>query len=81
MKKILLLLLLATLAFSMTGCVTSFYYPIAVTQNPVGTKVGQCNYLEGAILKAAQNGGITRIATVDLIVTSTGERIYVVSGE
>ena len=81
MKKILFLFMMAVLVFSMTSCVTSFYIPVAVTENPIGTKVGQSHFHEGAILKAAQNGGITKIATVDMIITSTGERIYVVSGE
>ena len=81
MKKLLLLCLTLVLLFSMSSCVTHFYVPVAVTSNPIGTKVGQCNYREGGILKAAQNGGITRICTVDLHWVSTGERIYVVSGE
>jgi starvation-inducible outer membrane lipoprotein len=81
MKKHRVTFLVLALAFLMSSCVTSFYHPIAVTKNPIGTKVGQANWREGAILKAAQNGGITRIATVDLIVDSTGNRTYVVSGE
>ena len=81
MKKAMFLFMMAICVFCMTGCVSSMYIPLAVTENPIGTKVGQCHYLEGAILKAAQNGGITRIATVDMYVTSMGDKYYVVSGE
>jgi len=57
------------LCFVCMGC-SSFteitYGIVSVTENPIGNKVGQIDRLEGGILEAAKNGGITRISTVSL---------------
>ncbi|MDR3248921.1 MAG: TRL-like family protein [Treponema sp.] len=80
MKKFLLFMASTVLFLSLAGCATEFYSPFAVTNNPIGSKVGQASYLEGGILKAAQEAGITRIATVDIKETALG-RVFIVSGE
>jgi hypothetical protein len=54
MRKILALLALT--AFFAASC--SYYLPVAATSNPI--PVG-----EAGILKAARNGGIGKISTVD----------------
>ncbi|MDR3248922.1 MAG: hypothetical protein LBT39_09075 [Treponema sp.] len=70
MKKCLLLL--AVLAVLMlTACKTVSYNIVAVTENPVGTKVGQIDRTKGGVLEAARNGGITRISTVSYQYTDT----------
>ena len=78
------LLALAVLVFAMAaGC--AMYVPLTVTDNPIGSKVGECSFKDGGALKAAQNAGITRIATVDYRVVSFFgipiSRMYIVSGE
>jgi hypothetical protein len=78
MKKFLFLM--ASVVLSLAGCATEFYSPLAVTNNPIGSKVGQSSYLEGGVLQAAKSVGITRIATVDVKETALG-LIYIVSGE
>jgi len=63
--KHLLLALICVLLF--IGCSTSTvitYKTLAVTENAVGTKVGQVDQTKGGILEAAKNGSITRISTV-----------------
>jgi hypothetical protein len=63
------------------GCTTSS--PLDVTENAVGTKVGQASgsimfggaftkdlVVDNSIQTAAKNGGITKIATVDYRVTA-----------
>jgi hypothetical protein len=80
MKKFLLFAASAVLFLSLAGCATQFYSPFAVTNNPIGSKVGEASYLEGGILQAAKNGGITRIATVDIKETTLGVT-FIVSGE
>lgn len=66
--------LLAGLAFLFTSCATTV--PVCATSNEVGSKVGEATgtYLFGvmplgnidvSIKKAAENGGITKISTVD----------------
>ncbi|MDR2371442.1 MAG: TRL-like family protein [Treponema sp.] len=80
MKRVFLVLAAAGL---LASCVTStpdFYSPIAVTNNPIGTKVGEAKTSEGGILQAAQNGGITKIATVDVRYSKDGTTV-IVSGE
>ena len=42
------------------------YKTIAVTENPVGEKIGQVDRSQGGILEAAKNGDITKISTVSL---------------
>ena len=63
-----------SLALMLMGCATTVTYePIAVTNNPIGSKVGEVSIGEGAIYQAAKNGGITKIATVEMRTTvSTG---------
>jgi hypothetical protein len=64
--------------------VTNYYAPFGVTNNAVGTKVGEALDSEGGILQAAQNGGITKIATVDIRHRQDGmvyTRTIIVSGE
>jgi hypothetical protein len=79
MKKGLLVLAALTAVLVFAGCPTIITKPIAVSNNPIGTKVGEqsesvtftfifpLNYsIDVSAYKAAQNGGISRIATVDL---------------
>ena len=75
MKKTLVVLALV-FAFVLVGCTT--VNPFAVTSNELGSKVGEASvkFLFGylplsfnmdlGIQKAAQNGGITKISTVDV---------------
>jgi hypothetical protein len=62
MKKLVLLLVAAS--FLMLSCTSVAYKTIAVTENPVGTKIGKVDQTKGGTLEAAKNGGITRIGTV-----------------
>jgi hypothetical protein len=53
--------------FLFLGCSTSTvitYKTLAVTENPVGTKIGQVDQTQGGVLEAAKNGSISRISTV-----------------
>jgi len=83
MKKFFILVGLVLLASVMVGCFTT---PIAATSNPVGSKTGSasCMYLlsifplgdwDTGVYKAAKNGGISRISTVD----SKMQFFYIVS--
>jgi len=78
MKARYLVLLGLALALLLTAC--SINQPVCATSNPLGAKTGtftQTSFLmfppsqskEAAIAAAAKNGGITRISTVDYIVT------------
>lgn len=78
MKKIIPVLA-ACACFALASCAT--ITPITATSNPVGSKVGEASasYLFGAfqlgnadmgIQKAAKNGGIKLISTVDQKVSS-----------
>ena len=70
MRKVMIVLgCLALLVMASCGAapVYNFYQPFAATNNPVGNLVGESRDTEGGILQAAQNGGITRIGTVDII--------------
>ncbi|MEZ4721826.1 MAG: TRL-like family protein [Flavobacteriales bacterium] len=69
MKK---LILLGSAAFVLNSC--SITQPVAATSNPIGTKVGRsggtcilgvCLNVDASALTAAQNGGITKISTID----------------
>ncbi len=74
MKK-LVVVMLALAALFLVGCSTTT--PLAATSNPLGTRVGEAEvgYLfawlpvtfnaDLGIQKAAKNGGITKISTVD----------------
>jgi hypothetical protein len=68
-KKCLGLLVLVG-AFALAGCTSVSYETFAVTNNPIGSKVGEVDPANGGILQAAQNGGINKIATVELRTTA-----------
>jgi hypothetical protein len=82
MRKVLVLGAIV-IGIALAGCST--YLPMAVTDNPIGSKVGEVSFKEGGVLQAAQNGNITKIATVDYKVTSflgiPISQTYIVSGE
>ena len=87
MKKVIFVLG-ALLLLSFISCATpppqNYFVPFGVTNNPVGTKVGESVDSAGGILQAAQNGGITYISTVDVRYTQIGSvviRTFIVSGE
>jgi len=87
MRKIMFVLGVLALIV-MASCAVAppvnFYEPFGVTNNPIGSKVGEALDSEGGILQAAQNGGITRIATVDIKHRTEGfvkTVTFVVSGE
>ena len=86
MRKIaFILLVLISLSFiACAGAPYTRYEPQAVTSNPVGKKVGTAPCSATGIQEAAKNGGITKIATVDIKEVYDGvktTRVYVVSGE
>jgi len=75
MKKNLALFVSALfVAVSLSAC--SMTMPVAVSSNPVGTKVGKASGntflynlafgVDVSIQKAAKNAGITKISTVDM---------------
>jgi hypothetical protein len=80
MKKGLLVLAAILAVFVFMACTTTITQPVDVSNNPIGTKVGEqsesvtiilnafpLNYsIDASAYKAAQNAGISRIATVDL---------------
>ena len=82
MKIIKLLSLLFIVAF-LTSCMT-VAEPSIVTKNPIGTKVGTASrtiyfgmafdHTDCSIMKAAENGNITKICSVDHNVTKKGIR-------
>jgi hypothetical protein len=87
MRKIMFVLGCLTL-FAMTSCMSAppqnYYEPFGVTNNPIGSKVGEALDSEGGILQAAQNGGITKIATVDIrhrVENYVRTKTIIVSGE
>ena len=62
-------LLLCFCIFLFAGCSSTTivtFDTLDVTENPVGTKVGKVDRLQGGILEAAKNGGITNISTVSI---------------
>ncbi|GAB4340281.1 MAG: hypothetical protein OHK0038_19760 [Flammeovirgaceae bacterium] len=73
MKKILLAMSAASM-LALSSC--SLTLPVAATSNPVGAKVGTAKATgflsvlffnqDASIQKAAKNGGITKISTVDI---------------
>jgi len=87
MKKIMFVVgCLAIIA--MASCVSpppvNYFVPFGVTNNPIGSKVGEVLDSEGGILQAARNGGITKIATVDIryrVENGIRTRTIIVSGE
>jgi hypothetical protein len=78
------LLGVSILLFACAGTPYTQYTPQAVTDNPVGSKVGEGPLTPTGIQEAANSAGITKIATVDIREVSDGEtitRVYIVSGE
>lgn len=75
MKKILIMVF-AVAAIALQSCTVS--HPVLVTDNPVGSKEGEASYkvilgfppmnADASIRTAAKNGGIDRVATVDVVV-------------
>jgi outer membrane lipoprotein SlyB len=86
MKKSFLFLAL-TAAIMLTGCATQYYYEGHFATSNTIVKVGEApvpedvNAATTGIQEAAKNGGITRIATVDIRRASDGNDVYIVSGE
>jgi hypothetical protein len=79
MKKIIFALLTLTVLFTVAGCTSVITKPVDATNNPIGDKVGEQSEtvhfvwilpfsysIDASAYKAAQNGGITKIATVDV---------------
>jgi hypothetical protein len=86
MRKIafVLLVLISLSCIACAGTPYTRYEPQAVTDNPVGPKVGTAPCSPTGIQEAANSAGITRIATVDIREVYDGKitiREYVVSGE
>jgi hypothetical protein len=87
MRKIMIVMgCLALLA--MASCASpppqNYFEPFVATNNPIGSKVGEVLDSEGGILQAAQNGGITHIATVDIryrLDRGVHTKTIIVSGE
>jgi hypothetical protein len=76
-QKLTTYLSIILLCSMLTSCSTSLMVPVAVTDNPVGTRRGVAmsktffgiGDVDVGVEKAAKNGKITRIATVDYKVT------------
>jgi len=64
MKHLLFLLFCIILFVGCSSTTVVTYGTLAVTENAVGTKIGQIDQTQGGILEAAKNGSITRISTV-----------------
>jgi hypothetical protein len=82
MKRCLFLLAL-TVSLALVGCTSTYYQPGGVTDNPIGSKVGEAPATDG-IVAAARNGGITKIATIDYRTTTSlfgVKQTVIVSGE
>ncbi|GHU50315.1 hypothetical protein FACS1894200_09720 [Spirochaetia bacterium] len=77
MKKLFLFFLCILAA----GCaaVQTYYVPVAVTDNPIGSKIGEGPVSEG-IEAAALKAGIVKIATIDIRYSADGA-YYIISGE
>lgn len=79
MKKVILVLAVLVVALMVSGCASSLTVPVDASNNPIGSKVGEQSEsvklilgiipfswaIDASAYKAAENGGITRIATVD----------------
>jgi hypothetical protein len=79
MRKIILTIVSVALALALTSCSTTT--PFTATSNPVGSKMGksEITYIlifpinsDAGIYKAAKNGGISKISTIDIKYTSFG---------
>jgi ABC-type glycerol-3-phosphate transport system substrate-binding protein len=80
MKKITLVLMAVLAVLMLMACTTTIIQPVDATTNAAGSKVGEqgetvrvwfnlfpfSRTIDASAYKAAQNGGITKIATVDL---------------
>jgi hypothetical protein len=80
MKKITLVLMAVLAVLMLMACTTTIIQPVDATTNAAGSKVGEqgetvriwfnifpFNWsIDASAYKAAQNGGITKIATIDL---------------
>jgi hypothetical protein len=79
------LLGIALMALLFAACAsTTRYELVEVTNNPIGSKVGEASIKEGGIYQAAKNGGITKIAVVERRITTGGTDagvFIVVTGE
>jgi len=87
MKKVMFVMACLAL-FAMASCAvtppTNYFEPFGVTNNPIGSKVGEALDSEGGILQAAQNGGITHISTVDIrhrVERGVYTKTFIVTGE
>jgi predicted small secreted protein len=78
MKKAIVFFAVVLALFVVAGCTSTVTAPVDVSNNSVGSKVGESeetvkfilflpfNYtVDASAVKAAQNGGISRIASVD----------------
>lgn len=86
MKKIAkTLAIMAAVPLLMSSCVMAISHQ--VTGNPVGSKVGTVKtktlkvVQDAGIGAAAKKGGITKIATVDIVYYTTGSIKVTVTGE
>jgi hypothetical protein len=79
MKKIIFALLTLVVLFAVASCSTTITTPVDATNNPIGSKVGEQSEtvhfvwilpfsysIDASAYKAAQNAGITKIATIDV---------------
>ena len=77
MKKVKSILFATSAIIAMSSCTVG--YPVLTTDNAIGSKVGESSYSvvlgtfitkggDASIQKAAANGDITKIATVDFVV-------------
>lgn len=76
MKKVNKIVAAVVLAFGMASCSPVIINPVMVTDNPVGSKVGEASYrlnffgmpskkdANRGIAEACKNGGITKVGTV-----------------
>ena len=73
-KSVVMVMVIAVICFLAAGCAT-LTLPVAATTQPIGSKVGQASgkiwlavfgTADAGIQAAAENGGITKISTVDL---------------
>lgn len=78
MKKIKNLLIIAFTGFILSSCVSAAF-PTFITDNPTGTKrgvaradciLGICFNMDLGVERAAKNGKITRVSTVDYKIES-----------
>ena len=78
MKKIKIMFLMSAMLMFITSC--SITLPVSATSNPVGSKIGTAKasgffgmlYMDAdaSIKQSAENGGITKISTVDIKTTN-----------